>query len=413
MRILARQKKARIMLIISSQQARRIAVQASGLHNSQPFGKGKQAVLKAVQQIGYVQIDTISVVQRAHHHVIWSRVPSYEARLLSELQADDKLIFEYWSHAAAYLPIEDFRYTLPLKDWYRRRKDPWPKAPEKLMAEVYDRLQAEGPLMARDFEGKKKHKGEGWWDWKPAKLALERLFFQGDIAIVGRQGFQKIYDITERFLPSHINTQAPSPEEYAQYLIDNSIRSFGLARASEISYLRRGMSKVVQAVLLANVEAGKLVACQIGKADKSTHYTKPDLLEQSSYRVNRQLRFLSPFDNMLIQRKRAKELFDFDYQIECYVPKAKRVYGYFSLPILYGDQLIGRLDAKADRKTKTLHLQHLHFEEETKLDDRLIMEFKKGMEAFLRFNECTAMVVHKISPATYKDPLDKVFQNFS
>ena len=171
---------------------RRIALSAQGLLQTQPFGRGINGARTAVNHIGYVQIDTISVVERAHHHVLYSRVPDYTPAMLNQMLLD-RDVFEYWSHAAAFLPIQDFRFSLPYKHAIKNGQTHWYKNPDqKLMAELLARIRSEGPLKSRDVEAATENRGV-WWDWKPAKKALEQLYMQGDLMVSSREGFQKTY----------------------------------------------------------------------------------------------------------------------------------------------------------------------------------------------------------------------------
>ncbi|HJW30854.1 MAG TPA: crosslink repair DNA glycosylase YcaQ family protein, partial [Saprospiraceae bacterium] len=189
---------------ISKQEARRIILAAQGLDKMNPFGSGPKSVVKAVEHLGYVQIDTISVVERAHHHVLWNRIPAYQASWLDQAQKKSRAVFEYWAHAAAYLPMKDFRFSLPVMHAFKSKKDRWPKSQRTEMKKVLDRIKAEGPLMSRDFEST--HKGGSWWDWKPAKWALQRLFLEGALMVSHREGFQRIYDLPDRIIPEGIDT---------------------------------------------------------------------------------------------------------------------------------------------------------------------------------------------------------------
>ena len=193
---------------------RRLALSTQGLLQAQPFGHGLDGARKAINQIGYVQIDTISVVERAHHHVLHSRVPKFEPAMTNQLLLNGD-IFEYWTHAAAFIPISDFRFSLPYKHAIKSGQTHWFKNPDKkLMDELLARIGSDGPLRSRDLEANTK-KRAGWWDWKPAKKALEQLYMQGDLMVSDREGFQKTYDLTERVLPSQMDSKIPSMDEFA------------------------------------------------------------------------------------------------------------------------------------------------------------------------------------------------------
>lgn len=388
-------------MMISKKDARRWIIQSGGLNVKRPFGQGKQSVYRAIDHLGYVQIDTISVVERAHHHVISSRVPDYQKQWLYDLQQEAKVL-EYWSHAAAYLPMNDFRYTLPLKRFFAEARDGWPKSDKELMKKVFDRVAKEGPLMARDFHSDEKRKGEGWWDWKPAKLALERLFFQGSLVTIGRQGFQKIYDLPENYLPNHIDTSYPSEEEQAEYLIDRAVKLHGIVSLPEIVYLRKKGHHAVKKVLEKKITEKSLCRVSISGLEGQQYFVSANLPDQP-LRISSQVKILSPFDNITIQRKRLKNFFDFDYQIECYVPAAKRIYGYFCLPILYRDQFVGRMDAKTDRVHKKLIIKNIHFENDyAKVDPDL---YKVAFRDFAMFNGCQDIILEESSHRSFSDQI--------
>ncbi|HSG87958.1 MAG TPA: crosslink repair DNA glycosylase YcaQ family protein [Pseudomonadales bacterium] len=337
---------------------RRIAVGAAGLDRAEPFGRGRPGARRALQHLGYVQIDTISVVRRAHEHVLLSRVPRLAPAHLDELVRRGEA-FEYWAHAAAYLPIEDFRHALPRMHRLRAGDRHWMRHDPKIVREVLERIRAEGPLQTRDFEQPAGHRG-GWWSWKPAKIALERLFHEGHLMIVNREGFAKTYDLTERALPDHVDRSMPSPAEHADHLVERARATLGVFTARHVTHLRReqDLRTTVAARLDAAVEAGRLVRAEAGG---TRWFVDAERLARPP-RVSGRVRLLSPFDNLTIHRDRLARLFDFDYQLECYVPAAKRRYGYFALPILAGSRLVGRADCRADRRRGVFELRHLALE---------------------------------------------------
>jgi len=336
-------------------QAKRLALNAgAGFHR--PPGRGPTAVAALVDRLGFVQIDTISVVERAHHHILAARLPGYQTDWLD--RAD---VFEYWAHAAAYLPWRDFRHTLPRKerilaqghDWFHTKRDD--------AAAVLERIRSEGPLMARDFEAPRRT--AGWWDWKPAKRALEFLYMAGEL-MVTRRGFQKVFDLTERVLPDGVDTRTPNAEEHAGWYVDRALDVWGLVAKDEFAYQRREHVEVVGEVLARRVEAGELVKVRVEGVPRTDYYGRPSDLAgvDSLPGPGRKLHILSPFDPFVIHRKRLKRLFGFDFTIECYVPAPKRTFGYFALPLLWGDQFVGLLDAKADREVGALKVQNLRFD---------------------------------------------------
>ena len=386
------------METLSTKQARKLVLHSQQLPPSAPKGSALESTLAAIQHLSYVQIDTISVIQRAHHHTLWNRNPRYQSSHLDQL-LEKKEVFEYWSHAAAYLPMQDYRFSLfrkqamasgAQKHWYPRD--------DKMMKYVLDRISAEGPLMGKDFE----YSGKKIADWgsKPAKQALEYLFMQGDLMVPTRQNFHKVYDLTERVLPDDIDDKAPTSFEYARFLVRRFLTAHGVAQASEISYLLKQVKPIVLSAIEAMLENKELVQVQLNIDSVNVPYLALpesfELLEKPLQK--KKLKILSPFDNLLIQRKRMTALFGFDYQIECYVPQQKRQYGYFVLPILWGGRFAGRMDCKADRKTGILRIHQIFIEPWVNDTEAFIRTLELEIASFMRFNQC-----HAVTPQTLSD----------
>ncbi|MFQ5648664.1 MAG: winged helix-turn-helix domain-containing protein [bacterium] len=394
---------------LSVSEARKLALASQGLLRAKPFGSGKAGALAAIRHLGYVQIDTISVVERAHHHTLWSRVPGYRPEMLNDLQVRDRQIFEYWSHAAAYLPMEDYRFCLPRMQAIAAGEKHWYEPDKKLMQNLLDRFKSEGPLMAKDFAAPENHTPGAWWSWKPAKRALEQLFIEGKLMVTRRNNFHKVYDLPERVLPDGIDTTVPSKEEYYRFLIQRAIQANGLATETEIGYHRKGARKGIKSELKRMLAAREVVQVRVHGWDNVTWYTTAEKLNAiPNLRRSRVLRLLSPFDNAIIQRKRVLQLFDFDYQIECYVPAPKRKYGYFCLPILWQGTFVGRLDPKADRATQTLVVKRLVFEPEfTEVGD-LAGPLMQRLRKLAHFNGCDRVVLESVEPASWHRYLTSV-----
>ena len=363
---------------------RRIALHQQGLLRPESFGRGKAATLRAIERIGYVQIDTISVVERAHHHVLRSRVPNYRSTFLDRL-VSERQVFEYWFHAAAWLPMRDYRFALPRMAEINGDRSWFPEQDAKLRREILRRIELEGPLRTRDFEDERGG-NTGWWDWKPAKQALEQLFMQGELMVSAREGFQKVYDLPERVLPGWVDTRTPERREYAAYLVDTTLRAHGFASQKSMTYLRKGkpLRTAVADILAERIADRQLVTVEL--RDGNTVYVDPEILEARAPRSTSQLRILSPFDNSLIQRERARGLFNFDFQIECYLPEHRRQFGYFCLPLLYRDRFVGRIDCKAHRREGRLELRALY--REARVDDEFDRLLEAELEAFAAFNGC-------------------------
>ncbi|ASK21841.1 MULTISPECIES: winged helix-turn-helix domain-containing protein [unclassified Halomonas] len=376
---------------------RRIALAAQGLLQVQPFGRGLAGTRAAINHLGYVQIDTISVVERAHHHVVHSRVPGFKPDMIHQLLIN-RDIFEYWAHAAAFLPIDDFRFSLPYKYTIKSGQTHWFRNPDKkLMSELLARIESDGPLRSRDLENTTT-KRSGWWDWKPAKKALEQLYMQGDLMVSDREGFQKTYDLTERVLPAHINTQMPSVEEFATHMVDQQLRCHGFASLKGFTYLRRSseLRNAVKHLVNERLAQGTLESVKVSSGE--VFIVEAGTLESPLPRLKNRLLILSPFDNSVIQRERLKALFQYDYQLECYVPEAKRQYGYFCLPLLYRDAFIGRMDCKAHRKSRHLEIKFLHFEPHTFDEGLVVTAFVDAITQFCHFQQCDTVSLTDVHP---------------
>ncbi len=373
---------------LSIEQARKLVLHSQQLPPASAKGSALSATLAAIQHLSYIQIDTISVVQRAHHHTLWNRNPRYKLEHLDQL-LEQKEVFEYWSHAAAYLPMQDYRHSLIRKNAIAAgEQNHWYKRDEKMMRYVIDRITAEGPLMAKDFE----YSGKKIADWgsKPAKQALEYLFMQGDLMIPKRNNFHKVYDLTERVLTADINVQAPTPEEHIDFLIKRYLNANGIAKINECFHLIKQNKPLIQSRVDCLLENKDLKRVIVKVAGNNTEY----LMLPESYSLlkkplsKRTLKILSPFDNLLIQRKRMTDLFNFNYQIECYVPQQKRQYGYFVLPLLWSGRFAGRLDCKADRKTGVLNVHNVFVEPWVKDKETFTSALETELSSFMTFNNC-------------------------
>jgi len=389
---------------LSIQEAQKLVLLSQNILPSQPKGTALDYTLSSIENLGYIQIDTISAVQRAHHHTLWSRNPQYQNSHLDELVAKKK-VFEYWSHAAAYLPMRDYKYSLFRKNAILKgEQNHWFTKDIGLMNSVLNRIEKEGSLMAKDFVHKGKVKE---WGSKPAKQALVNLYMQGELMISSRKNFHKVYDLTQRILPKGIDSSVPTQKEYLRFLIKSYLRANGIGQAAEISYLLKNTKALVTAALKEMHSSGELILITV---NGNGYYAFPESLALLNKPLNRgKLKILSPFDNLLIQRKRMQTLFDFDYQIECYTPEKKRKYGYFSLPILWDAKLVARMDCKADRKTSVLHINHLALEEGLQDKDGFTLAFCKELEAFKQFNNCTEIKLHKTTPSGFKAALQVAF----
>ncbi|MCF6323392.1 MAG: winged helix DNA-binding domain-containing protein [Gammaproteobacteria bacterium] len=376
---------------------RRLALAAQGLLQTQPYGRGLAGARKAINHLGYVQIDTISVVERAHHHVFHARVPKFKPSMTNQMLLN-RDIFEYWTHAAAFLPIADFRFSLPYKHAIKSGQTHWYKTRDKkLMGELLSRIRSDGPIRSRDLETNTTGDA-GWWNLKPAKKALEQMYIEGDLMVSDREGFQKRYDLTERVLPSHVNSQMPSTEEFAVHILDQQLRCHGLVSLKGLTYQRRNteLRKAVKALVNERLAQRTLEQLQVSSGE--LFILETGAFERALPRLNNRMLILSPFDNSVVQRERLKALFQYNYQIECYLPAAKRQYGYFCLPLLYRDEFIGRMDCKAHRKTSHLEIKSLHLEQHNFDEDLVITAFVDAITQFCHFQQCDSVTLTKAHP---------------
>lgn len=385
---------------ISMPKARKLAILCQGLDAPWNLPKGKEGVAQVVERLGYVQIDTIAVVQRAHHHTLWSRRPDYTPQMLHELQAQDRRVFEWWGHAASYLPMCDYRYYLPrMRAFAERQKTrDWLGQNAQLVRDVVARIRGEGPLGSSDFSAPEGKRGP-WWDWKPAKRALETLFNTGEVMVTERRNFQRIYDLTERVLPEGTDTTEPGKDENARFAIRRVLGGRGFASVDAMRYTA-GVSEAMEEL----VDSGEVVPVEIRGLGDEQHYALARNVEEASKRRQRRVHILSPFDNLVIDRRRLRTLFGFDYRLECYLPAAKRQYGYFSLPVLWGKEFVGRLDSKADRKKRTFIVRNMVFEPGLKDYEGLLPALAEKLHAFATFNGCQRIVVEKVDPGKAKSP---------
>ena len=383
---------------LSAEEARQLVLRSQGLDGSWKLPAGKAGVVDAVRRLGYVQIDTINVVQRAHHHTLWSRCRSYRPGMLHELQASDRRVFEYWAHAAAFLPMDNYRYSLPKMKAYAA--DSWTggflRKNKRLAAEIKSRIKAEGSLPASAFEAPPDHPKGNWWNWKPAKRALEALFATGELMVSHRVNFQRFYDLAERVRPSDVDMTCPDAAEAARFAARQALNSHGLLMSRHSWF--HGLKSFIKA-LSELVELGEAVAVSVEGRGRETFFALRQLLEAPRSRARKNaLHILSPFDSMVIWRKPLMSLFGFDYKLECYVPGPKRRWGYFCLPMLWGNQFVGRMDAVADRQAKKLIVRSLQFEPCVSDVEDLLTPLIDKLRAFATFNGCDEIAIKEVLP---------------
>ncbi|RZN13071.1 cytoplasmic protein [Bradyrhizobium genosp. SA-3] len=345
-------------LRLSTTQARQIWLHAQRLDERAPFGDGAQAVADAVAHLGYVQIDTINVIERCHHHILFSRIPSYCRADLRHAQSVERSVFEYWTHALSYVPARDFRFFLPAMREHRREGHKWFASVQPADTRKVMRLLRAGPLTIRDIEDdvlvEKEHL---WQSRKPSKRALQLAFYTGAVTISERQGMLKTYELMTRHFGWDKLPRPASAKEITAYLLERALRSQGVVSVDSICHLDAPRKKAVASLIASRVRRGELVPIAIEGAGKQEHWASPGALELGERASPDLVHILSPFDPLIIQRKRTNLVFGYNHLFEAYVPKAKRKLGYFALPVLVGDEIVAALDLKTDRQAKKLLMQ--------------------------------------------------------
>ncbi|MCX2451203.1 winged helix DNA-binding domain-containing protein [Pedobacter sp. PLR] len=392
-------------IVLTKLQARKIIIEAAGLARKAQFGTGIEAVYRLIDHLGFVQLDTNYVVERAHHHVMAARVPDYQTEWLTEL-CEDGRIYEYFSSDAGYLPMRDFRFSFPVKQVFETQGKPLSKPEHNLMKQIMDQVEREGPVMVGDFENDRFEASTGWWDWRPAKVALERLYLEGKLMISRSKTFQKVYDLPLNLVPEDIDLNMPTAEEYARFMICQTLGALGIASLKEMNWRsRRVKGNLIKKELEKMAQSAEVKMVMV-EGLKAPLYMLPD--QETNIELAEEVFILSPFDILNVFRYRLKDFFNFDYQIECFVPAPKRLYGYFSLPVLAGETFIARMDAKADRKQKTLIVHNIHFEA-VELDQITMEKFIEALKVFVRFNQCQDIIFKRSNNETYLQAIRKSF----
>jgi uncharacterized protein YcaQ len=345
---------------LSTSRARRIWLRAQRLDEPAPFGGGAEATRAAIEHLGYVQIDTINVIERCHHHILFTRIPEYRREQLHQAQSVDKTVFEYWTHALSYLPVRDLRFYLGAmrRDWARRST--WFTAvTEQDQRKVLSRIRRHGALTIRDIDDDELiEKDHLWASRKPSKRALQVAFFKGLVTVSRRTGMLKTYELTGRHFGWDKAPRAATEREVVDYLLDRALRAQGIVSLEAICYLNASRKPALRRAIEAKVRRKELVPVDIEGAGKQEHWARPETIEVDPGAPAEQLvHILSPFDPLINQRKRVALFFGYEHRFEAYVPKDKRVFGYFALPVLVGDEIVAAIDLKTDRERGKLIMQ--------------------------------------------------------
>ncbi len=373
-------------LCLSIPAARRLMLAAQGLLEPLPAPATKADALAAIRRMGALQIDTIHVVARSPYLVLWSRLGAYDPRWLDALLADGQL-FEYWAHAACFLPVEEYPFyrrrmvTLPT-GWLSCRE--WIAEHAELASMVMSRITQEGGLKSADFEHPRENAG-GWWNWKDEKTALECLFYAGELMVARRENFQRVYDLTARVRPDWDGAEPPAEDDLFRHQVLQTVDCLGVALPAWIPDYFRLPKTETKRTLETLAAEGALVPVEI-EGWQEMGYVTPARLELAQRAAAgdltpQRVTLLSPFDPLVWDRARVRRLFGFDFGIECYLPAEKRRYGYFSLPILRHDALIGRLDAKAHRADGIFEVRALFLEDGLSPDSDLWRDLARAIRA--------------------------------
>ena len=339
--------------------ARAIWLRAQRLDCEAPFGEGPHAAAAAIEHLGYVQIDTIHVIERCHHHILWNRIPAYRRADLRHSQSVDKSIFEYWTHALSYVPAKDFRFFIPAMKLHRREGHKWfADVKPADLRKVMRLLKKDGALTIRDIEDDVLvEKVHAWASRKPSKRALQSAFYEGRVTISERNGMLKTYELMDRHFGWDKPPKPASPGEITGYLLDRALRAQGVVSLDSVCHLDAPSKKAVRRLIEARVRREALVPVALQDAGKQEHWAEPATLEIGGHAAAERVHILSPFDPLIIQRKRTRLIFGYEHLFEAYVPKEKRRYGYFALPVLVGDEIVAAVDLKTDRQNRKLLLQ--------------------------------------------------------
>lgn len=401
------------MLTLTLPQARLVMLKAQNLLNPPDPHPSPEDVLKTIGQMGALQIDTINVVARSPYLSLWSRLGDYDPVWLDELLSTGK-IYEYWSHAACFLPMENYPYDRRLcldgfrgyfsAAWYINHREDCDR--------VLDHIRQNGEVKSATFKRQDGKKGT-WWDWKIEKVALEYWFSRGDLMVSRRERFQRVYNLRERVLPDWNDHDTPSLEETISHFCLKTLQSLGIALPSWVADYFRLPKREVAKTLKELIQRGSIIELEVeGFTEKAL--VSPDMLNWVEAASRGQLEathstLLSPFDALIWDRKRTKQLFGFDYTIEVYQPQHKRIYGYYTLPILHRGELVGRVDAKAHRQKGEFEVRSIHLQPGIEPDACLCEDLAATLQSCANWHRTPKVILQKTSPETLLPLLNNYF----
>jgi uncharacterized protein len=355
----ARRIRQTRLFALTKFHARRLWLRAQRLDEYAPFGDGPGATRAAVEHLGYVQIDTINVIERCHHQILYTRIPGYQRDHLRQAQTIDKTVFEYWTHALSYVPTRDLRFYLGDMKRYRQVRSPWFAAVKKAeLRRVLARIRKHGALTIRDIDDDVLvEKDHAWASRKPSKRALQLAFYGGVVTVSQRTGMLKTYELTSRHFGWERPPKPASEREVLNYLLDRALRSQGVVSVDSACYLDAPRKPAMRRLIETRVRRKELVPVELEGAGKLQHWARPEALDAALDPAQERVHILSPFDPLIHQRKRLHLFFDYEHRFEAYVPQDKRRFGYFGQPVLVGDEIVAVVDLKTDRERRKLLVQ--------------------------------------------------------
>jgi len=385
--------------VLNNTAARRLFLDRHALLDT-PSGPARgEDLLGLITRLGFVQVDSINTVERAHHMILFSRRPAYRPKHIKPLLERDRSLFEHWTHDASIIPSEFYpHWQLKFERDFERLKTRWKNWHRHGFEEKFDtilkQIEKNGPVSSGDVgEDEERGKG-GWWDWHPSKTALEFLWRSGQLSVCHRAGFTKVYDLTERIIPQTHRQTRPGVEATVGFACSAALDRLGFATSGELAaFFDLVTPEEAKNWCRDNLASGKLIEIEIGLADGSRRkaFGRPDLLDVTTDlpEPTGRLRVLNPFDPALRDRKRAERLFGFHYRIEVFVPEAKRQYGYYVFPLLEGDRLVGRIDMKARRAEDRLLVRALWPERGTRFGKGRLKRLEAELDRVARLSGCS------------------------
>jgi uncharacterized protein len=344
---------------LTKSSARGLWLRAQRLDESAPFGDGPEATRAAVEHLGYVQIDTINVIERCHHQILYTRIPGYQRDHLRRAQTLDKTVFEYWTHALSYVPTRDLRFYIGAMKRHRQSAGTWFRAvKQEDLRRVLARIRKHGALTIRDIDDDVLvEKDHAWASRKPSKRALQLAFYRGEVAVSQRTGMLKTYELMSRHFGWERPPAPASETDTLNYLLDRALRSQGVVSVESACHLDAPRKPAMRRLIESRARRNELVPVELEGAGPLQHWARAETLEARFDDSHESVHILSPFDPLIHQRKRLQLFFDYEHRFEAYVPKDKRLFGYFAQPVLVGSEIVAVVDLKTDRERQKLLVQ--------------------------------------------------------